>query len=92
MDFSLYALTSGLIDAGRRGTVTDGIESAIHLYYDDYTDADELDVTFLQALEAIAVYADTPLAEIVAKVEAQITDETSRIFASTSTAPAQESA
>jgi hypothetical protein len=62
--------------------VVDGVEAAIRLYYDEYSDAEELDFEFYRAIDRIldVTYAG-PTQDFVEQVQESITAETGRKFA-----------
>lgn len=74
---------SMLGDQRERENVSDGLKAAVHQFYGDYTDADdvrECDPAFYAALEKIAVYADGDLDEIIQAAQDEITDLSGRKF------------
>lgn len=63
-----YMLASGQ----QKETVSDGLQTAIEMYYDEYTDADELDPEFVKALEVIGYVSSIYIEELIDEVEAKL--------------------
>ncbi len=58
-----------------RDTLADGLKAFVRLYYDEYTDATEVEPGALRALDAMLGYLSIDLEGIVSEVEEEINDE-----------------
>jgi len=68
----------GYVMAGKREDMANGIKAAVHLYYDDNTDATELEDGFLAALRQLVDFPFTSLVddldELIREAEKEIND------------------
>ena len=72
-----------LVETHRRIALEDGIEAAIWQYYDDYTDATELDPEFIAALKVVTgdgAYISKPLEQIVDDAEQAVREDGREVF------------
>lgn len=82
---ALWFLDAMALD-GYRVDLSDGIKAWIRLYYEEFSDATSIEPEFLSAWstlvggEALFHPLESDLVELVAEVQAEITDETGRTF------------
>jgi metal-responsive CopG/Arc/MetJ family transcriptional regulator len=74
-----------LIDQRQREQFTEGLEAYVRLYYNEYTDAVEIDGTVWRALETLTQMSnfdviEETVPELVSRVQKAITSETGRHF------------
>lgn len=79
---SLPFFLRSLADQGDRERIDDGLKAAVRQYYQDFTDAEYVDVPFWRALIAISEYGTMDVDEIIADVEQDLHSETGRKFMS----------
>lgn len=58
-----------------RKLVKEGLQTAVRMYYAEYTDADELDVEFMKALEVLGYVAGIDCDELVDDQEAYLRNQ-----------------
>jgi hypothetical protein len=60
----MFGLLS-LCNARKRETISEGLTLAVKHYFEDYSDADEVDGSFYRALDAIVEYADVEIEDVI---------------------------
>jgi len=71
---------NGLITSSLRRSLAEGVRAAVSLYYDDYTDATELDPQFLDGLQVLQPYLDDDLEDLIRGHEEALSREGGRVL------------